>query len=68
MKQKGGTQGQLVKYKAGGHNFELMCNRGTPLKYRQGSITALDEVVDAYEIWKNFKQGDRASEAELMYV
>jgi len=56
---------QLVRYKQGKNNFELMVVPGTATKYRKGEI-GLDAVLVSDVIFKNQSNGDRANAQDLV--
>lgn len=59
------TDIQLVRYKDGKSTFEIVCKRGKPLEYRKGNI-GIDNVVEAMNVFTDFKSGDQAGDSELI--
>lgn len=58
------AQSQLVRYKTGKYNFEVMTNVGSALKYRKQEL-GLDNVIQADIIFKNQSKSERANLADL---
>jgi len=56
---------QVVKYKDGKSSFELMTKPGTALKWREGKMVNLSDVLFSEEIYSDQSKGDRANEADL---
>ena len=57
---------QLVRYKKGKLQVEVMTKPGSVLKYRAGKL-GFDNVLQSDDIWKNSSKGERAANADLMY-
>jgi len=55
---------QLVRYKSGKFNFEVLTKVGSVLKYREGKL-GWDNVPFADEVFKNFSKAERAKSEEL---
>lgn len=55
---------QLVRYKQGKSNFEIMVKPGSMKKYREGKLD-INSVVEADVIFKNQSKGDRANATDL---
>lgn len=60
------TEQQIVKFKADKQNFEVACKPGAVLKYRQGKLGSLDNVILTDVVFKNFSKADRAKNTELI--
>jgi ribosome maturation protein Sdo1 len=55
---------QLVRYKQGKNNLELMVVPGTVMKYRKGEV-GVDAVLVSDVIFKNQSNGDRANATDI---
>jgi ribosome maturation protein SDO1 len=55
---------QLVRYKHGGHTFEVLTKPGTVLKYRKG-LLGWDNVLVSDEVFKTASKAEKASAADL---
>jgi len=55
---------QVVRYKVGKSNFEILTKPGSVLKYREGKL-GWDNVPFADVVYKNQAKGDKASAIEL---
>jgi len=60
------TDVQVVKFKDGPNRvtFEIVCKPGAPIEFREGRLD-MDNVLETDEIFKDFKKGVRASDAEI---
>jgi Shwachman-Bodian-Diamond syndrome (SBDS) protein len=58
------SQVQLVRYKKGKRQFEIMTHPGSVLKYREGKMN-LDQVLMVEEVFKNQHKGDVANHVEM---
>lgn len=56
----------IARYEKGGHKFEILVNPDKALKYREGSIKDLSEVVVGDYIYKDVRRGDKASPEEIV--
>ncbi|PUA32447.1 MAG: rRNA metabolism protein [Zestosphaera tikiterensis] len=56
----------IARYEKGGHKFEILVNPDKALKYREGSIKDLSEVVVGDYIYKDVRKGDKASPEEIV--
>jgi ribosome maturation protein SDO1 len=56
---------QYVRFKSNKNQFEVLCNPGTVLKYRDGQL-GIDKVLFAENVYKNFQTGDKAKESDLV--
>ena len=55
----------LVRYKHGKHNFEVATHAGTVVKYREGELSNVSDVVTTEVIFADYNKGERASETDL---
>eukprot|EP00339_Tiarina_fusa_P006065 CAMPEP_0117030582 /NCGR_PEP_ID=MMETSP0472-20121206/22063_1 /TAXON_ID=693140 ORGANISM="Tiarina fusus, Strain LIS" /NCGR_SAMPLE_ID=MMETSP0472 /ASSEMBLY_ACC=CAM_ASM_000603 /LENGTH=262 /DNA_ID=CAMNT_0004738697 /DNA_START=23 /DNA_END=811 /DNA_ORIENTATION=- len=58
---------QLVRYKQGKNNFEIMVKPGTVKKYKNGELD-INSVIETDVIFKNQSKGDRANTTDLANV
>jgi len=60
------TDVQIIKFKDGPNRatFEIICKPGAPLEFRDGRLD-IDSTLETDEIFKDFKKGVRASDAEI---
>jgi ribosome maturation protein Sdo1 len=59
---------QVVRYKAGDTGtFEVLTKKGAALQFREGKL-GFSNVLFADEIYTNHSKGERAKEADLLYV
>jgi len=56
---------QVVKYKDGKNNFELMCKPGAALKFREGNLKSVNDVLFSDEIYSDQGKAERASEDSI---
>jgi len=59
-KAKGGNKGQIVRYQSKKNKFEIVCQNGAPLKYRNGK-TSVNNALMADQIFTNVTKGDIAN-------
>lgn len=58
----------LVRYKQGKHTFEVLVNEGTVAKFREGTITNIDDVLQIRNVYTHASYGTKASDEELAEV
>lgn len=58
----------LVRYKKGKHTFEVLVNEGAVAKYREGTITSIDDVLQIRTIYTHASYGTKASDEELAEI
>ncbi len=58
----------IARYEKGGHKFEILVDPNKALKYREGSIKDLSEVVIGDFVYKDVRKGDKASPEEMIKV
>eukprot|EP01088_Endostelium_zonatum_P001654 TRINITY_DN11997_c0_g1_i1.p1 TRINITY_DN11997_c0_g1~~TRINITY_DN11997_c0_g1_i1.p1 ORF type:complete len:290 (+),score=78.44 TRINITY_DN11997_c0_g1_i1:71-871(+) len=56
---------QVVRYKDGKSTFEIMCKNGTALKFREGDLKSVNDVLFSDEIFSDQSKGERAPEDQL---
>lgn len=60
------TNVAVVRYKKGGHRFELACYKNKVVSWRNKVDTDLDDVLQSYSIFVNVSKGQMAKKEDLL--